>query len=211
MKTSTDTIHELTRAEIARQISNLAGERARLSERRGELYQRSANSGAAQPISPDERAARAYARVRLNGAAPASLEPPSELNFGSLDRQLAVEQRGIDIAIKILSDKEVAARATEAVKWSEDNAGKWRGLVREIIVASTRLEALEAAATRMLEQCVDIEAVTLPMVNIIGREEMKVVQSGFSGFMKVKAADLIEAGLNAGVITQREIDKAKNV
>src|ERR1019366_3964229 len=112
-----------------------------------------------------------------------------------------IEQRGIDIAVKILSDKELLARAAEAVQWSESHADKWRHLVREAIVAAARLEAIERAATDLIEQCVDITATNLPMVNLIGRKEMKIAEPGFSGFVLVKPADLIEAGLKAGVIT----------
>jgi hypothetical protein len=207
-----DTIHELTRAEIARQISALVADRAEIAERRRELFARSSTGGgSSSSISVDERAALVYAKARLGGSAPPSLDPPSELDFSSMDRQLAAQQRGCDIAIKILSDKELAARAAEAVQWAEANLDRWRHLARETIVAAARLEAVERAAAEMIAQCVDVTAINLPMANMIGIKEMRVAGPGFSGFMPVRPDDLIEAGLQAGLITRREIDKARNV
>jgi hypothetical protein len=208
---SSETIHELTRAEIARQIDTHSERRREIVHQRAELFTRVSKSGSPPSLSIDERAARAHAKQLLNGDAPASLAPPSELDFSSLDRQLAVEQRGIDIAIKILGDRELIARAAEAVHWAEEHAHQWRQLVRETIVTAARLEALQRAAARLIDDCVDASAINLPMTNMVCCTSMKSVRHGFSGFLPVTPDDLIEAGLKAGVVTQREIDKAKNV
>jgi hypothetical protein len=211
MATKTNEIHELTRAEISRQISVLVDRRQQIVSERAAVYDRaSKGAGAVQPLTPDERASRTHAKKLLNGSAPASLEPPppSEINFSSLDHQLAVEQRGVDIAINILGDKELSARAAEAVLWFEENIDRWRHMVRETIIAAARLEALNAASAKLLEQCVDINAINLPLGNLVGVESFRATH-GY--VMPVRADDLIEAGLKAGVVTQREIDKAKNV
>ena len=104
MMKRTDTDPELlalTRAEIARQIGALVERRQQIANRRADLYLRSSKSGApAASLSVEEKAARAHAKGILKGDAPPSLDPPSELDFSSLDMGLAVEQRGIDIAIK---------------------------------------------------------------------------------------------------------------
>ena len=112
---------------------------------------------------------------------------------------------------RILSDKELLARAAEAVQWAENHAAEWRALVRETIVAAARLSALESAAARLIDKCVDIDAVNLPMLNLIGRKSMKIAAPGFSGFVSITPDDLIEAGLQAGIVTNRDVEKAKNV
>lgn len=211
---NTDTIHELTRAEIVRQLGTLATQRQQIVERRAELYVRVSKAGGSGPaLSYDERAARTHAKKLLNGSAPASLEPPplSEFNFSTMDEQLAVEMRGIDIAVKILGSKEVVARAAEAVRWAEENADRWRQLVRETIVAAARLEAVKRASLELLDQCADISAINLPMSNMVGVDRMRFVGPGWSGSLDVTADDLIEAGLKEGIITKSDIRKAQDI
>ena len=209
---NTETVHELTRAEIARQIAGHVARRQQIVEQRRVLYSRSSSSGAPVPsLSVEEKAARAIAKRLLNGVAPPSLDHPSDANFSSLDMDLAVEQRAREITIKILSDNELVARAAEAVQWSEDHADRWRHLARETIVAAARLEALERASADLIAKCVDVAAVNLPMINLIGQKEKRVADIGCSGFFPITPDDLIEAGLKAGVVTQREVDRAKNV
>jgi hypothetical protein len=206
-----DTIHELTRAEIGRQLGVLAEQRQQIGERRAELYGRFSRGGGSGPaLSHDERAARTHAKKLLNGSAPPSLEPPplSEFNFSTLDQQLAVEIRGIDIAVKILGDKELVARAAEAVQWAEDHAAEWRALVRETIMTAARLASVESAAARLLAKCVDVAAINLPMINLIGQKSQNVA---WVGHVPITSDDLIEAGLQAGIVTNRDIEKAKNV
>jgi len=86
------------------------------------------------------------------------LSLPPEL---ARDRVLLREQRGIELAMKILANKDLAARATEAVQWSEANADKWKDLCHDIVLAANKLEALERAAQELLEQCIDISAISL--------------------------------------------------
>jgi hypothetical protein len=54
------------------------------------------------------------------------------------------------------------------VQWAEEHGGEWRALCRDIVLTSVRLDALEDSARQLLEQCVDISAVRLPMANVIG-------------------------------------------
>jgi hypothetical protein len=204
-------IHDLTRAEIARQIRALVTEREQITSQRAALYQRSSNGGSSL-LSVDEKAARSYAKFVLGGVAPAELEPPaSEFDHASMDRQFAAKQRGLDIAIRILGNQELAARAAEAVAWAETHAAKWRNLVRETIMAAARLEALERAAADVIAQCPDISAISWPLTNLVGTKERQVSGLGYTGFMPVTPDDLIEAGLAAGIVQPREIDKARNV
>jgi hypothetical protein len=200
MKTDETTIHELTRAEIARQIGLHAARRREIVAERAEIYAAGAHVHP-ESLSVDERAARAHAKLLLNGSAPASLTAPAGIDFASLDRQLLIEERGIDIALKILGEKELLARAAEAVQWAQDHADRWRALVRETILANVKLDALKHAASQMLDQCIDVAAINLPMVNVIGCEWTT----------SMTPDDLIEAGLKAGIVSQRDVDKAKNV
>jgi hypothetical protein len=203
-------IHALTRAEIARQLAAHAARRQQIVEQRADLYLRSSKSGTPVPsLSVEEKAARAHAKRLLNGVAPLSLDPPSsDINFSSLDMELAVEQRGLDITIKILSDNELVARAAEAVQWAESHAAEWRALVRETIVTAARLAALETAAARLIDKCVDIDAINLPMINLIGQKSKNVA---WVGLVPITPDDLIEAGLKAGIVTNRDVEKVKNV
>jgi hypothetical protein len=130
----------------------------------------------------------------LNGSA-ASLSLAQELGH---DKVLYREQRGIDLALKILSDQQLAARAAEAVSWAEAHTDQFRSMYREITLAATRIEALERGASELLGQCPDVFAVQLPMMNLVGRS-----------VSEIPLADLQEAALAQGVVTKSEIRKAE--
>jgi hypothetical protein len=206
-------IHDLTRAEIARQLGVLVEQRQQIVEQRAELYQRVSKGATGPLLSLDERAARTHAKKLLNGSAPPGLEPPplSEFNFSSLDQELAAKQRGTDIAIRILSDKEVAAAAAEAVEWAEAHSVRWRQLAREAIVSSAWMDAVKRALAKLLEQCPDITAINFPMANMLGCDGMRVAYPGFSGILDVTSDDLIEAGVKAGIVTKSEIRKVQDI
>jgi hypothetical protein len=187
MKSNSETtIHELTTAEIGRQAAVLA-------ERDREIT----NGGPTPVIDADEQAAREHARSLLNGSAPESLSLAPELNR---DKILYREKRGIAIAMKILASKDLVARATEAVQWAEEHSGEWRALCRDIVLAAVRLAALEDSAQRLIEQCVDIHSVRLPMANVIGGRSIA----------ETPTIELAEIALAAGVVTPAEIRKAKS-
>ena len=93
------------------------------------------------------------------------------------------------------------ARAIEAVQWAEDHAGEWRTLCRDIVLTAVRLDALEDSARRLLEQCIDISLINLPMANVIGGRAICETRS---------INDLAETALAAGVVTVSEIKKAKS-
>jgi hypothetical protein len=149
-------------------------------------------------VDADERAAREHAKNLLNGSAPASLSLPPEI---TRDKILYREQRGIEIALKILADKDLVARAADAVAWAEANDSRWRALCREITLTAIKLEALEHSARELIEQCCELSAVRLPMANIVGGRSISEIPLG----------DLTETALAEGVVTSAEIRKAKNV
>jgi hypothetical protein len=191
-------IHELTTAEIARQSAVLSARRQEIVGERAENYRSALKSGAAPIVDPDERAARDHAKSLLNGASPPELSLPPEI---TRDRMLLREQRGIEIALKILSSKDLVARATEAVEWAEEHGAEWKTLCRDIVLAAVRLNEMENRARHLLEQCVDISAVQLPMANVIGGRSLCETRS---------ISDLAETALAAGVVTSTEIKKAKS-
>ena len=193
----TSEIHALTSAEIARQIRMHSERRQHIVNERAAMYANAmANGGSFETpmVDADERAAREHAKSLLNGAAPESLSLPPEI---TRDRMLLREMRGIDIALKILGDKELVARAADAVAWAEANSNRWRALCREVVLTAIKLEALKHGASELLGQCGDIFAVRLPMANI--------------AISETPTNELTETALTAGVVTSAEIRKAQNV
>src|SRR5258706_2700293 len=196
--TTTDPeIRALTTAEIARKQGMLSARYQEIVSERAENYRSAQTSGPAPVFDADERAAVEHARHLLNGAAPESLSLPPEV---TRDRILLREQRGIELAMKILSSKDLAARATEAVRWAEEHGDEWRQLAREITLTAIRLDALERRAVQLLEQCCDVFAIRLPMVNIVGGRPIS----------ETPVSDLTEAALAQGVITAAEAKKARS-
>lgn len=201
MAKNTSEIHELTTAEINRQIGAHNERHREIKNERAAMYAnalKNGSSGETPVIDADERAAREHAKNLLNGSAPESLSLPPEI---TRDRILLREQRALDIVLKILTDKNVVARAADAVAWAEAHGDQWRTLCREITLAAIRLEALERGAQELLGQCGDIFAVRLPMANIVGGRPIS----------EIPVSDLTETALAEGVVTSAEIRKAKNV
>jgi hypothetical protein len=194
---NTETIHELTTAEISRQQSILAARLREIITERADDYRKALKSGAPSVFDADELASREHARVLLNGAAPESLSMPLMVNR---DKMLIREQRGIEIAMKVLASKDLVARATEAIRWAEEHADEWRALCREIVLTAVRLDALEANSQRLLERCIDVSAISLPMASKIGGRSIS----------ETPVSELTEAALAAGVVTASEIRKAKS-
>jgi hypothetical protein len=200
MATKNTEIHALTTAEIGRQVK-IHSERSRqIINERAAMYAsalKNGGSGDTPIVDADERAAREHAKSLLNGSAPESLSLPPEI---TRDRMLLREQRGIEIALKILSDKNLVARASEAVAWAEAHSGQWRTLCREITLTAIKLDALARSACGLIGQCPDTFAVSLPMGNVVGGRAIS----------EIPIRDLTEAALAAGVVTQAEIRKAQN-
>ena len=196
---NTETIHALTTAEIFRQVK-IHGDRSRqIINERAAMYANALKNGVRGDtpiVDADERAAREHAKSLLNGSAPQSLSLPPEI---TRDRMLLREQRGIEIVLKILSDKALVSRASEAVEWAEANGDQWRALCRDIMLTAIKLDALERAAQEMIGRCPDIFAVNLPLGNKIGGRAIS----------EIPLSDLTEAALAAGVISGAEIRKAK--
>jgi hypothetical protein len=198
---NSETIHELTTAEINRQVKLHHDRYIQIRNERADLYSSALKNGGAAPapiIDDDETAARQHAKHLLNGAAPESLS--SRESGITLDKKLYREMRGIDIAMKILTDKGLVARAAEAVEWAEAHRGEYRALCREMTLTAIRLEAVEARARRLLEGCGDLFAVRLPMVIITNSRSISAIPLG----------DLKDAALAEGVVSKAEIRKAEN-
>jgi hypothetical protein len=196
---NTETIHALTTAEIGRQVKIHSDRSRQIINERAAMYAsalKNGYSGDTPIVDADERAAREHAKSLLNGSAPESLSLPPEI---TRDRMLLREQRGIEIVLKILSSKELVARATEAVEWAEAHGAQWRALCRDITLTAIKLDALERASQQMIGQCPDIFAVNLPMGNLVGGRAIS----------ETPISDLTEAALAQGVVTSAEIRKAQ--
>jgi hypothetical protein len=201
MKRTDPNIHDLTAQEIARQVAPLSLRRVQIMNERAALYAhalKNGGGGETSVVDADERAAREHAKFLLNGHAPAMLSMPPDL---TRDKILYREQRGIDIALKILSDKDLVARAAEAVEWGESHADEWRRVAREITLAAVRLDALERHARKLLAGCCDLSAVRLPMVMIANARSIS----------DVPIIDLKAAALAENIVSNNEIKKAEHV
>jgi hypothetical protein len=196
---NTETIHALTTAEIGRQVKIHSDRSRQIINERAAMYAsalKNGYSGDTPIVDADERAAREHAKSLLNGSAPESLSLPPEI---TRDRMLLREQRGIEIVLKILSSKELVARATEAVVWAEAHGAQWRALCRDITLTAIKLDALERASQEMIEKCPDLSAVNLPMANKIGGRAIS----------EIPISDLTEMALAQGICTSAEIRKAQ--
>jgi hypothetical protein len=116
MATKNTEIHALTTAEIGRQVKIHSDRSRQIINERAAMYAnalKNGNSGDTPIVDAGERAAREHAKSLLNGSAPESLSLPREI---TRDRMLLREQRGIEIVLKILSDKALVCLASEAVE-----------------------------------------------------------------------------------------------
>ena len=198
MTTKHTEINALALAEVNRQI-RLYSVRLQeiIAERRAICIsaQKSGINSETPVVDADERAAREIARGLLNGSAPAFLALPPEI---SRDKVLYREQRGIEIVLRILNDRQLVTRATAAVCWAEEHGDQWRVLCRDVVLTAMRLEALEQSARDLLAECPDITAVRLPMGLVGGRS-----------VTEISVSELTSAALAAGVVTDSEIRKAQ--
>jgi hypothetical protein len=196
---NTSEIRKLTRAEISSRLTVLHARDVEITNELASRYKNALKNGGAIPIvDSDEMSAREYARALLDDAAPESLSLAPE---PSRDKILYREKRGIEIATKILSGQDMVERAAEAVQWAEDHAVEWRTLCHDVVVAKIRLDALEECSRRLLDQCIDVASIRLPMVNRVGGRPIADTPTN----------DLTEIAMAAGLITSTDIRKAKNV
>jgi hypothetical protein len=206
-----DEIRALTTAEIGRQIKQHTDRRQQIVNERAAICASAKEHGTSETpmLDADERAAREHAKTLLNGSAPSSLSLPPEI---TRDRMLCREQRGIDIVLKILGDKNLAARAAEAVAWAEARSGLWRALAREIVLTAIRLDALERRAGQLLGECGDLSAVRLPMVLIVNSPSISEahLDPSLKQMCGIPLTDLKAQALAEGVVTSAEIRKAEN-
>jgi len=199
MAKNTDTIHALTVAEINRQVKIHVERSQQIMNERAAMYAsalKNGYSGDTPVVDADERAAHEHAKSLLNGSAPDSLSLPPEI---TRDRMLLREQRGIEIVLKILGDKSLVARATEAVEWAEAHGPQWRALCRDLTLTAIKLDALERATQELIGKCPDIFAVNLPMGNVVGGRAIS----------ETPISDLTETALSQGIVTSAEIRKAQ--
>jgi hypothetical protein len=200
MTKRTDELHELTMREIDHQVRRLTERQQQIVAERAALYNKTQTGATVAAIDEDERAARMLAKQLLNGSAPAVL--PAMLSLPpevGRDRELLREQRGIEIALTILADKNLAARAVEAVAWGEAHAEEWRATWRELLLAAARLDAFEHRARALLALCPDAAAIRFPMMNFLGALPIG----------EIPHDELMAAAVASGIVTEGEIRKAQ--
>jgi hypothetical protein len=150
-------------------------------------------------LNQNELAARAHAKRLLNGNSPPDLVPEDGAANIRLEQHLYNERAGVRMAMKILSDKSIEARAVEAVQWLEANRDKWRELSREVIFAAVKLNALTDEVDAFIRSCPDPHAVRLPLASWCERPYVgtKIVE------------ELTNDAIEAGVVTPADVAKAK--
>jgi hypothetical protein len=196
-----ETIHALTTAEIGRQTKLYSERLKQVVAEQATIYAntlKNGTSGETPVVDLDERAARDLAKSMLNGFAPPALSLPPPI---TRDQALCRERRALEIVLKIFSDEDLVARATEAVEWAEAHTDEFRRLAREITFNAVRSDALERHMRQLLEGCGDPSAVRLPMVIIVNSRAIS----------EIPLSDLKAAALAEGIVTAAEMRKLENV
>jgi hypothetical protein len=196
MKTSPTTT---TTTELRRQIATLDARRAVITTELAAIYAESVKQGASARapvlLDEDEKAARSHALSLLSGIDTAKFSLPPEI---SRERELFRERRGIDLALKILTDKLDEATEAATVRWWKTAEPKWRELVRQAVLAKVRLHALDRRAEAMFEG-IDLLAVPrMQMGHFIGTVSPTPLH------------EITAAALEAGVVSRAEIKEAEN-
>jgi hypothetical protein len=200
---ASESIHELTSAEIARLSAQFGKERAEIIARRQQIYAEGASGASmAPPLPADKVEATARAVKRLNGWASPRLVAAA-VGTQSEDAELRLEQEALDICIDALAQKGLAAAAADGAKWLIEHGAEWRALCREYLLVAERLMALEDKAQAMRSRITGSMVVELPLGAFVG--------SG--GFIdKRPSADPLSrfrmAALAARIVSTKDIEDA---
>jgi hypothetical protein len=143
----------------------------------------------------DERAARENARVLLGGTAFKTVPLTDGIDP---DRLLEREQRGIDLALKILNSEHLAAQAAASVAFSEEHRDEWRELARKMVIATVGLDALNERAQRFQNKC---SGALLPLAGEINDLSRAI------SFMR--ATDFANAALAKGIVASEISERQK--
>jgi hypothetical protein len=197
-------VHELTVAEIGRLTAEFDRRDRELAEEQAARFS-AAEAGQPQERPRTDRAeeVRGRALEMLNGYAPAGLKRAPPI---SRDQEIEIDREAIAIVRAALSQKELEARAAEAVAFALEHGDEWEALCRDIILAATRLGALEKRAIEWRQKLGPAVPSTLPLATFIGTGRSIVgVAWGTDPLSRPR-----EAALQAKIVTKTEIKAAEN-
>jgi hypothetical protein len=196
-------LHDLALAEVLRLRRDYQQRRDAVTAELRSIYVARQTAGSPVPALVGDRTKEARQRAReiLNGHTPTWLQVDNE------DREpgLLVEREALDLVLHALANDEVVALSSAAAAWVVANKAAWIALVREIIVAATRLRALERRADAMIAD-IPMAVGGLPLAEFIGRGDGVLAAGGEDPLAEVR-----EAALQDGIVTKSEIRKAENV
>jgi hypothetical protein len=153
-----------------------------------------------RPLNDHDRRVTAHIQLMMNGSTPSHLLTPAV----SRDDQIRAELDAIRFVSRELAKLQADARLREADQLVSDNDKQWRALCREIILAATKLAALEERARDMLAPIHGEFVTGLAMGATIG--------SGLSLLgVGDPLAEMRNEALKDGVVTTAELRKAKHV
>ena len=160
-------IHTLTVAEIARQMGEWNRRQTELRAEGAALYRARKGAPPAEVLSDHAKAVReraaVLARSTMNGAAP-SFVASSAL---SREAEIRVDLDAIDLILKALSEKDIAARAAAQIEWVEKNGPTWREECQAAAALALQLREREQKLQRMSEEAGPY-VTGLPMTQFFG-------------------------------------------
>ena len=190
---------QMTVAELRRTQASI-NEAVLALQNEGHANYKSMMAGAppARPLTDHERRVACRVQSMMNGQTPKYLLEPAITR----DDQIRADLEAYRIVSRELSKQEDDARLREADQLVADNDKQWRALCREIILAATRLAALEERARDMLAPIHGQFVTGLAMATTVG--------SGLSLLgVGDPLADMRNEALKDGVVTTAEIRKVE--
>jgi hypothetical protein len=206
MKTETahtGDVHTLTLAEIGRLSAATRADRDAVVGKLAALHESRASRMPEVPLSDRDTDVRRLATQRLNEFSPSAWAMPASM---PLEQQLHIELDAIDLVLSALSAKELTALAAATYEWEQEHGAAWNDLCAQILLAATRLQALEAKAIKVRESIGAIPA-TLPLTSFIGNGR-SIVGAPWQNDPISRARN---EALEKRIISRKDIEDAKNV
>ncbi len=151
----------------------------------------------ARPLTQHERRVAGRVQSMMNGSTPKHLLGPAVTRDDQIRADLEAYQIVSREVIKLTED----ARLLEADQFVSENDKQWRALCRDIVLAATRLAALEERARDMIAPIFGQFVTGLAMPTTVG--------SGLSLLgVGDPLADMRNEALKDGVVTTAELRKA---
>ena len=199
----TETVHDLTVAEILALTARYQAERAQFVAEKIDLEAERQAGATEEVISDFEAATRERALSRLNGYAPSSLKLVKSMTRSA---EIDIEIGAIDLVLSALQRKELVASATEAAQWVIQNGPAWRELCRDWLLTAERLHALETRAFAVRQELGGVTPATLELAEFIGNGRSPLgIRWDSDPLSRVRTA-----ALQAKIITKADLEDARN-